>query len=114
MSSESIDFADILIQRRASAEQTIRYISEEELQEIREKLFPQVGHPWEPLFKEFVEEHRHERPLHGETSDGYSFIYYPRTNKGIWYQHAGSLVGVGPLGDRGLQTLSEIVDEKNL
>ena len=56
----------------------------------------------------FIDEHRSERALQGETSDGISFIYYPESNRGIWYQYQDRTVGVGILGEPALQVLSEI------
>ena len=117
MPSESFDFtpdplsfAETLAQRKESARQTLRAASPEELHGLIVELFPDATHPFEEPFKRFIEEHRLERAVRGETNDGIGFVYYPVSNRGIWFQHkgAGNLVGVGLLGVTSLKALSEI------
>jgi len=49
--------------------------------------------------------------VRGETSDGIAFVYYPRSNRGIWYERSGKELGVGMLGPTDLNALAEIVSE---
>jgi hypothetical protein len=113
MNSEPTNFAELLAQRRASAQETLREVSNEELRALIAKLFPDGTHPWSESFTNFIDEHQSERALQGETSDGISFVYYQKTNRGIWYQYQNSLRGVGLLGETSLRVLSEIVGQGN-
>ena len=108
MNSEPINFAELLAQRKASAQQTLREISEQKLRALIAKLFPDGTHPWAESFASFIAEHQSERALQGETLDGIDFVYYPKSNRGIWYQYQNRLVGVGLLGEASLRELSEI------
>jgi hypothetical protein len=75
------------------------------------ELFPDGVHPWAVSFSQFIEEHHAEPAVRGETSDGIAFVYYPRSNRGIWFEHTGKALGVGLLSQTSLKTLSEIVSE---
>ena len=83
---ESSGFAEKLNQRKESARRTLP-------------------------FSQFIEEHCSERAVRGETSDGFAFVYYPQSNRGVWYEHTGKAIGVGLLGQTSLKALSEIVAE---
>ena len=111
MNSEPINFAELLTQRKASAEKTLHEISEVELRAFIAKL-PDATHPWKESFTSFIDEHLSETALQGETSDGISFVYYPTSNRGIWYQYQNRLRGVGLLGETSLRVLSEIAQER--
>lgn len=106
------DFATLLADRRASAEETLRPISLDELRALNQTLFPDPLHPWAPVFEKFVEEHPLEQAFQGETSDGFAFIYYSVTNRGIWYKYKEGVKAIGPLGEPGLKVLAEIVSER--
>ena len=108
---EPSSFAEKLIQRKESARQTLRQTSCEELSALVSELFPDGAHPWAVSFSQFIEAHRSEPAVRGETSDGFSFVYYPRSQRGIWYEHAGKALGVGLLGQTSLRVLSEIISE---
>ena len=82
-----------------------------ELRALITKLFPDETHPWKESFTSFIDEHLGETALQGETSDGISFVYYPTSNRGIWYQYQNSLRGVGLLGETSLRVLSEIAKQ---
>jgi hypothetical protein len=107
--TESSGFAEMLTQRKESARKTLRESSSEELRGLVHELFPDGTHPWAAPFSKFIEEHSSERAVRGETSDGYGFVYYPRPNRGIWYENTGSAFAVGLLGETSLKTLSEMV-----
>jgi hypothetical protein len=57
------------------------------------ELFPDGAHPWAVSFSQFIEEHHAEPAVRGETSDGIAFVYYPRSNRGIWFEHTGKALG---------------------
>jgi hypothetical protein len=111
MMTEPSGFAERLAQRKESARRTLRDASTAELQALIVQLFPDHTHPFAHPFSNFIEEHRSESAVQGETSDGISFVYYPRSNRGIWYHIDGTLLSVGLLGTTSLKALSEIVAE---
>jgi hypothetical protein len=105
-------FAERLALRKDSARQTLRGASKEELHALVGELFPpDTVHPFYELFSQFIEEHRSETAVRGETSDGIAFVYYPRTNRGIWYMYTGKRLSVGQLGTNSLKALSELSAE---
>ena len=113
--SESPDFAEKLRQRKEAARKTLRRTSTEELHALGHELFPDGTHPWAVTFSQFVEEHKAEPAVRGETFEGIAFIYYPRSNRGIWYQRIGGAYAVGLLvGAAALKALSEIVSEAGI
>ena len=109
MPYEPSGFAERLTQRKESARQTLRETSYEELRALVHELFPDGSHPWAEQFSQFIEQHRSERAVRGETSDAISFVYFPGPNRGIWYEHTGKALGVGLLGQNELRAVSEIV-----
>lgn len=111
MPYEPSGFKEKLTKRKESARQTLREASCEELRALVLELFPDGTHPWAVPFSQFIEEHRTEPAVRGETSDGFAFVYYPRSKRGIWYEHTGKDLGVGLLGQTALKVLSEIVPE---
>jgi hypothetical protein len=109
---EPSGFSEMLIQRRESARQTLHKTSPEELRTLVRELDPDESHPWAISFSKFIDEHRAEPAVRGETSDGIAFVYYPRSNRGVWYVYMEKkLVGVGLLTEPGLKVLSEICSE---
>ena len=109
--TEPSGFAEMLVQRKESARKTLRETSNEELHALVRELFPDSTHSWAESFSKFIEEHRSERIFRGETSDGIGFVYYPRSNNGIWYRYVGKVASVGRLGPNGLKALAEIMAE---
>jgi hypothetical protein len=104
-------FAENLALRKESARRTLRKASGEELRALVEELFADTVHPFHEPFSQFIEEHRSEPAVRGETSDNISFVYYPRTNRGMWYTYTGKRLSVGVLGTNSLKALSEITAE---
>jgi hypothetical protein len=104
-------FAENLALRKESARGTLRAASREELQTLISELFADTVHPFYEPFSQFIEEHRSETAVRGETSDGIAFVYYPRSNRGMWYTHAGKRLSVGLLGTNSLKALAEITAE---
>jgi len=109
--TEPINFADILEKRKESARNTIREASADEIHKLVTELYPDGNHPFVEIFSKFIEEHRSERIFRGQASDGIGFVYYPKSNTGIWYQYVGKVAGVGRLGPNGLKALAEIMAE---
>jgi hypothetical protein len=105
-------YADKLAQRKASASSTIRETSVAELRTLVTELFPDGTHPFIEPITRFIEEHASERVYRGETSDGISFVYYPKANNGMWYTFTGKLASVGRLGGNSLKVLAEILAER--
>jgi hypothetical protein len=108
MSTEPLNFAATLSERKESARRTLRQASIEELRALAIELFAERAHPFAETFSQFIEEHRSETAVRGETSDGASFLYYPRSNRGIWYMYVGERLSVGLLGKNSLTALSEL------
>ena len=109
--TEPINFADIIAQRKDSARNTIREASVAEIRTLVTELYPDENHPFVEIFSKFIDEHRSERIFRGQTSDGIGFVYYPKSNTGIWYRYVGKVASVGRLGPNGLKALAEIMAE---
>jgi hypothetical protein len=109
--TEPTSFADVLAKRKESARNTLREASAEEIRKLVTELYPDGTHPFAEIFNQFINEHRSERVFRGETSDRIGFVYYPKSNNGIWYRYSGKLASVGRLGPNGLKALSEIMGE---
>jgi len=104
-------FAEKLALRKDSARQTLRGASKEELHALIGELFAESVHPFYESFSQFIEEHSSETAVRGETSDGIAFVYYPRSNRGMWYMYTGKRLSVGQLGTNSLKALSELSAE---
>jgi hypothetical protein len=107
------DFDEKLLERRESARHTPRKTSIQESHELVRTLFPDGTHPWAAEFSKFIEEHRAESPVRGETSDGFVFVYYPQSNRGIWYKYFDESLAVGLLWPSHLRLISEIMAESS-
>ena len=106
---EPTDSADLLARRKESARHTLRTVSPEELHALVKELFPDGTSPFAELFSSFIDEHRSETAVRGETSDGIAFVYYPRSNRGMWCLRAGGTAqGVGLLSESDLKAVSEL------
>ncbi|MBV9491271.1 MAG: hypothetical protein JO069_16345 [Verrucomicrobia bacterium] len=106
---EPTNSAELLARRKESARHTLRNASAEELHTLINELFPDETHPFAEAFSNFIDEHRSETAVRGETPDGIAFVYYPRSNRGMWCLRAGDTVeGVGLLGENDLKVVSEL------
>jgi|SRR5215469_1925281 len=105
------DFAETVVQRKEAARKTLRPTSNEELHALSRELFPDGTHPWAATFSQFIEEHKAEPALRGETFERIAFVYYPRSNRGIWYRKIGDAYAVGLLDENELKILSEVATE---
>jgi hypothetical protein len=108
---DSYSLAEELAQRREFARKTLREASCEELRALVSELFPDGAHPWAEPFLQFIEQHPSERAVRCKASDGLAFVYYPQSNRGVWYEYTGKELGVGVLGTTDLKLLSEVVSE---
>lgn len=106
-----IDFETLSAERRRTAKETIKIISAEELTALGMELFPEPSHPWHDIYAKFLEEHGGDTCYSGHTGDDIWFVYCPTIHRGLWYLPHGTR-GVGPLGERGVNALDEIIAEK--
>jgi hypothetical protein len=111
MTFDLSDLAEKFAERKESARRTLRDVSSKEVHDLVLHLFPDTNHPFAEPVERFVEEHKTERAVRGETSDGASFIYYPQANQGIWYTQKEGSLSVGLLASRSLQALAELTRE---
>lgn len=109
MSSEELDLNSILTNRREAVKESIQPISMEELKNLGELLFPFLDHPWRAVFFDFLKENANSSFYHAETSDRFHVLYCRDKERGLWFI-PGS--GMGPLQEKALKTLKEIVDER--
>lgn len=114
MESEHLDFDTIMAERRAAAASSIQPITHDALLALGEQLFPTVDHPWQPLYAEFLAEHKDSPAVHGTVNDGVEFVFFPREGKGLWFRSSGGVTGMGPIQPRGITALQEIAAEKDL
>lgn len=104
---------EIRAHRREMAERTIRSSSPAEVQGLIDQIFAgRTSHPWFKTCTEFVAEHANELVVRGELPDGHAFIYFPKSNKGLWYKAASTLESVGIISGKNLSTLAEIAAAK--
>jgi len=111
MTFDLSDLAEKFAERKESARRTLRDVSPKELHDLVLHLFPDTNHPFAEPVTHFVEEHKGERAVCGETSDGVSFIYYPQANRGMWYTKKDGSLSVGLLASRSLKALAELTQE---
>ena len=111
MTFDLSDLAEKFAERKESARRTLRDVSSKEVHDLVLHLFPDTNHPFAEPVERFVEEHKTERAVRGETSDGASFIYYPQANQGIWYTQKEGSLSIGLLASRSLQGLAELTRE---
>lgn len=109
MSSENLTIEEIHEARRKSIEETIHTVSVEELRSLGEGLFPYLDHPWREKYFTFLTENAAATFHHAITEDRFHIIYCHAQGKGMWFI-PGS--GMGPLQEKGLKALSEIVEGK--
>jgi len=106
MSFENLDMESLTEARRKSIEETIDPIDVNQLKTLGEGLFPSMEHPWREVFFQFIAENAGASFYHATTSDRVHIIYCSTKEKGMWFR-PGS--GMGPLQEKGLRILKEIV-----
>ena len=109
MEPENLDIEQITEDRRKAIEKNIEVVSSEKLKSLGEKLFPFLDHPWRHTFFAFIEENANETFYHGTTHDGVEIVYCPAKERGMWFTKGR---GMGPLQDRGIQTMKEIIGKR--
>lgn len=103
-------FEEIVSARQESAAKSVRSATPEELRKLLDEIFSaDPSHPWHKSFTQFVEDHKDETAYRGETSDGYSFVFYPRTSRGMWYRFDTRLSGVGTISEKTMNFLTQLV-----
>jgi hypothetical protein len=103
-------FDEVLAARKQSAAESLRPAAPEEAQQLLTEIFSgDPAHPWLDSFTRFVQDHQDETPYRGETSDGYSFVFYPQTARGMWYCFETRLKGVGIISEKNVKALSQLV-----
>jgi hypothetical protein len=103
-------FEEIVSARKESAAKSLRSATAEELRKLLDEIFSaDPSHPWHESFTRFVEDHKDETAYRGETSDGYSFVFYPRTGRGMWYRFDTRLSGVGIISEKTINFLTQLV-----
>jgi hypothetical protein len=112
---DNFDMEEIRAHRREMAEKTMRSSSTAEARGLIDQIFDgRTSHPWYQTCVDFLSEHSAEAVLRGELPDHHAFIYFPKSNKGMWYKAEAALEAVGMLHGNGLKTLAEIAASKNL
>lgn len=105
---------EIRAHRREMAEKTMRPSSTAEVQSLIDQIFEgRTSHPWFQTCTEFLAEHANEVVIRGDLPDGHAFIFFPKSNKGLWYEATSSLESVGIINGKNLSTLAEIAAAKN-
>ena len=108
MFSEPPSFSETLAQRKEAARNTLRRASSPELHALITEFFPDGTGPFAEAFTNFIDEHRSETAVRGETSDGVGFVYYPRSDRGMRCKYdRGTLLGVGVMSENSRKALSE-------
>jgi hypothetical protein len=103
-------FEEIVSARKDSAAASLRFATPEEVRRTLDEIFSADPlHPWFESFTRFVEDHKDESAYRGETSDGYSFVFYPRSGRGMWYRFDTRLTGVGIISENAIKFLIQLV-----
>jgi hypothetical protein len=95
--------------RRQAIADTIHPVTLEDLKTLGEGLFPYHDHPWREKYFTFISENPQSSFFHALTDDRIHIIYCQTQNKGLWFT-PGS--GIGPLQEKGLQILKDVVEGK--
>jgi hypothetical protein len=103
-------FEETISARKESAAGSLRSAPPEELRETLDEIFSaDPSHPWLQSFTQFIEDHKDETAYRGETSDGYSFVFYPTSGRGMWYRFDTRLTGVGLISENAIKFLTQLV-----
>jgi hypothetical protein len=103
-------FEEIVSARQESAAKSLRSATAEELRKLLDEIFSaDLSHPWHKSFTQFVEDHEDETAYRGETSDGYRFVFYPSTRRGMWCRFDTRLSGVGIISEKTINFLAQLV-----
>jgi len=104
---------EIRAHRREMAEKTLRASSIGEARDLIDQIFAgRTSHPWFQTCVDFLDEHEGETVLRGELPEHHAFLYFPKSNKGIWYKAESAIESVGVIHGKNLQTLAEIAAAK--
>ena len=107
MPFETFDFDTLSSERRKAVAKSIRPATPEELKKMGDEIFRYADDPWRDLFFQFLADNHGASFHYAETNDGVHIVYCRDKERGIWFM-PGS--GKGPLPERGLKAMKEIVD----
>ena len=107
--SDNLSMDELTEARRKAIADNIHPISVDDLKILGEELFPSSDHPWRVTFFNFIHEHAGAAFYHAITDDRIHIIYCHGADKGMWFSAGG---GMGPLQEKGLKIMKEIVDRK--
>ena len=110
MPADITNLNELIESRRKGIEETIQPISVEQMRTLGEGLLPSVDHPWRDLYFNFLKENEESDFYHATTPDRYHVLYCHTKNRGIWFLPG---IGLGPLQERGLQVLKEVVENQH-
>jgi len=113
--NEEFDIQAVWDHRREAAADSLRSASVEEIKQLINTIFTdRTTHPWFERFQAFVDGHNGETILRGEVPDGIGFVYYPKSNRGMWFKSGMTLEAVGLVSGRGLTVLGELAAVRGL
>jgi len=113
--NEDFDIQAVWDHRREAAAESLRSVAPEEIKQLINTIFTdRTTHPWFERFQTFVEGHNGETILRGEVPDGIGFVYYPKSNRGMWFKSGMTLEAVGLVSGRGLTVLGELAAVRGL
>jgi hypothetical protein len=107
MNPDYVDIDTLMEERRRAVQESIHPIDAAELKSLGEQLFPLADDPWREAYFGFLAENPGCVFHYAITHDGVHVLYCRSAEKGIWFVPE---VGRGPLQERGLKILKEIVD----
>jgi len=107
MNPDYVDIDTLMEERRKAIKESIRPIDAAELKSLGEQLFPAADDPWREAYFQFLAENSGCVFHYAVTHDGVHVLYCRSEEKGIWFVPG---VGRGPLQERGLKILKEIID----
>ena len=103
---EPMDYGSLTDARVEGIRRTLETMELPELKRIGDELFPSAEHPWREVYFDFLNANAGAVFFHATTPDHVQVIYCPSKNMGLWYIPGG---GMGPLQERGLARLREVV-----
>jgi hypothetical protein len=109
MLSETLDFEGIKLTWRKAVEKTIRRMSNEELNALWERLFPDHSHPWSNFFRRLIDKNSESTFYHATTIDQIQFIYSQTGETGYWFLPG---IAIGIMQTSALNAMKEIIKTK--
>lgn len=101
-----MNIEEIVESRRAAVKSSLRSLSNAEVTALGESLFRYHDDPWREKFVAFVAEHPGSTYYHAMITDEVEVLYCSPEGRGLWFVRGQ---GLGPLQERGLKLLAEVV-----